>query len=330
VIRGIALTVVTLLLAACGGAEAPAPQGPHYLIDPDRITVSGISSGAYMAGQLHVAHSALFHGAGLIAGGPFYCARGSVMNGVGICVKGGDIPVGELLADTRAMADAGKLDTLANLRDDNVWLFHGKRDALVSAEVTAAANTFYGALIDVGRITFVDGIEAAHGMPTLDSGRPCAEFGPPFIQACEYDAAGAVLTALYGPLAPRVSAIGSLQPVTQPGGAAAGMAGEGLVYVPESCAGGTSCGIHVVLHGCSQSVEYVGDAFARGAGYNEWAESNRLIVLYPQVASSKIAPMNPYGCWDWWGYTGDDYATREGPQIEVIMAMLDALGGTAH
>jgi len=53
-------------------------------------------------------------------------------------------------------------------------------------------------------------------------------------------------------------------------------------------------------------------------------------VLYPQVASSKIAPMNPYGCWDWWGYTGDDYATREGPQIEVIMAMLDALGGTAH
>jgi poly(3-hydroxybutyrate) depolymerase len=330
VIRRIAPAVVTLLLAACGGVEVPAPQGPHYLIDPDRITVSGISSGAYMAGQLHVAHSALFHGAGLIAGGPFYCARGSVMNGVGVCVKGGDIPVGELLADTRAMAAAGKLDALANLRDDDVWLFHGKRDALVSAEVTAAARTFYEALIDVGRITYVDGIETAHGMPTLDTGKPCAEFGAPFIQACDYDAAGALLTALYGPLAARTAASEELRPVAQPGGEAAGMLDRGFVYVPASCAGGARCGIHVALHGCMQSAEFVGDAFARGAGYNEWAESNQLIVLYPQVASSKIAPMNPYGCWDWWGYTGDDYATREGPQIEVIMAMLDALGGTAH
>lgn len=327
--RGLRLVLVALLLGACGGAEAPAPLGPHYSIDADRITVSGISSGAYMAGQLHVAHSALFHGAGLIAGGPFYCARGSVMNGVGVCVKNGDIPVGELLADTRAMAAAGKLDALDNLHDDEVWIFHGKLDPLVSADVTAAARTFYDALIDEGRVTYVDGIEATHGMPTRDTGKPCAEFGPPFIQACDYDAAGALLTALYGPLAPRATATGSLQPVAQPGGAAAGMAEEGLVYVPASCAGGARCGIHVVLHGCSQGVEYVGDAFARGAGYNEWAESNRLIVLYPQVASSKIAPMNPYGCWDWWGYTGGDYATREGPQVEVIMAMLDALAGTA-
>ena len=38
-----------------------------------------------------------------------------------------------------------------------------------------------------------------------------------------------------------------------------------------------------------------GDAFAAGAGYNEWAEANKLLVLYPQVASSKIAPMNPNG-----------------------------------
>ena len=77
-----------------------------------------------------------------------------------------------------------------------------------------------------------------------------------------------------------------------------------------------------------QSSEYISDAFAAGTGYNEWAEANKLLVLYPQVASSKIAPMNPYGCWDWWGYTNEDYATKDGPQIKVIKAMLDALAGS--
>ena len=37
--------------------------------------------------------------------------------------------------------------------------------------------------------------------------------------------------------------------------------------------------------------------------------------------------MNPNGCWDWWGYTGENYATRDGAQIRVIKATLDALAG---
>ena len=98
-------------------------------------------------------------------------------------------------------------------------------------------------------------------------------------------------------------------------------------YVPESCASGEACGLHVALHGCLQSTEYIGDAFAAGAGYNEWAEANRLLVLYPQVASSRIAPLNPMGCWDWWGYTQGDYATKAGPQVKVIKATMDTLAG---
>jgi poly(3-hydroxybutyrate) depolymerase len=100
------------------------------------------------------------------------------------------------------------------------------------------------------------------------------------------------------------------------------------LYVPQSCKFGESCGVHIVFHGCSQSSESVGDAFAVGSGYNEWADGNRLLVLYPQVASSTVAPMNPYGCWDWWGYTNEDYATQAGPQIAVVKALLDSLAGT--
>ncbi|MEZ5450219.1 MAG: hypothetical protein R3E89_15050 [Thiolinea sp.] len=45
-------------------------------IDPANITVSGLSSGAFMAVQLHVSHSARIRGAAVIAGGPYRCTAG--------------------------------------------------------------------------------------------------------------------------------------------------------------------------------------------------------------------------------------------------------------
>ena len=78
--------------------------------------------------------------------------------------------------------------------------------------------------------------------------------------------------------------------------------------------------MHVAFHGCRQSVE----RFARDAGYNRWAESNRLIVLYPRVEAT-WTPFNPRGCWDWWGYSGANYATREGTQIRAVMKMIERL-----
>lgn len=40
-----------------------------YNIDPDQITVSGVSSGGAMAMQFHFAHSSEIIGAGVFAGG---------------------------------------------------------------------------------------------------------------------------------------------------------------------------------------------------------------------------------------------------------------------
>jgi poly(3-hydroxybutyrate) depolymerase len=39
-----------------------------YNVDKSKITVSGISSGAAMANQLHVAYSSVFSGVGIVAG----------------------------------------------------------------------------------------------------------------------------------------------------------------------------------------------------------------------------------------------------------------------
>ena len=36
---------------------------------------------------------------------------------------------------------------------------------------------------------------------------------------------------------------------------------------------------------------------------------------------------NPNGCWDWWGYGSEEYATRRGPQIVAVKAMVDDLLG---
>jgi poly(3-hydroxybutyrate) depolymerase len=78
----------------------------------------------------------------------------------------------------------------------------------------------------------------------------------------------------------------------------------------------------------------VGPVFVRESGFNRWADGNRIIVLYPQTISRygfggwpMSFVLNPNGCWDWWGYTGPVYHTRNGAQIRAIRAMLARLAG---
>jgi len=90
-----------------------------------------------------------------------------------------------------------------------------------------------------------------------------------------------------------------------------------------------TCRVHVVFHGCKQYAGNVGDAVYRHAGYNEWAETNRIIVLYPQTQAT-LFPVNPKGCFDWWGLSNSlsrnaEFARKTGYQISAVKAMLDRL-----
>ena len=322
------LPLAAILVTACGTEEPAEPaEIVTYNVDSSRISVSGLSSGAMMATQLHVAHSSLFNGVALLSGGPWYCAQGSMKRGLGPCMQGDDIDTAQLIAFVKQAEADGAVDSLANLADDNAWIFHATLDEAVAEPVSQAALAFYAEFMPRESVKYVGDVEAAHGFPTLETGVTCNEMASPYLNACNYDAAGKLLEALYGELEPGGAAAGELKDVSQPGADDATMLDRAFLYVPESCAAGEACGLHVALHGCLQSAEYVGDAFAVGTGYNEWAEANRLLVLYPQVASSKIAPLNPMGCWDWWGYTEDSYATKAGPQVKVIKATMDALAG---
>src|SRR5581483_7283378 len=57
-------------------SESPVAESlPELGADIGSTSVSGLSSGAYMAGQIEVAHSKDIKGAGIVAGGPYACAE---------------------------------------------------------------------------------------------------------------------------------------------------------------------------------------------------------------------------------------------------------------
>src|SRR6202035_795396 len=105
----------------------------------------------------------------------------------------------------------------------------------------------------------------------------------------------------------------------------------GYVFVPKECEQGAACRVHIALHGCKQDVGDIDRRYVDDTGYNAWADTNRLIVLYPQTTVSWYLPYDPEACWDWWGYVdqSDNYVTRSGAQIRTIKAMLDTLTARA-
>lgn len=281
-----------------------------------------------MAVQLHVAHSSIVKGAGVIAGGPYYCAQGSLRAAYFNCRQPGwftPLPrTASLRAEAESRAKAGLIDATSNLASSRAWLFAGAKDPVVERDVVEALQAFYDAY--KVQSVLVKDLQAGHAFATVSAGNPdCAETKPPFINACKYDTAGELLQQLHGKLnAPAAKESGRLLRFDQKpfGALQISMDEAGYVFIPQTCET-ASCRVHVAFHGCRQGAAEVKEQFVREAGYNRWADSNRLIVLYPQVKASFFS--NPRGCWDWWGYTGTQYHTKNGSQIRAVKGMLDRL-----
>jgi len=364
--------IIGLLLGAVSGQAAAQERLPSLTIDPQKISVSGISSGAFMADQFQIAHSELVMGAGLVAGGLYSCAvlsvdfrkhslNGNVTRALDRCMAGKAPlePAESYRARIAELAEAGWIDPIAGLAGDRVYLFTGRNDTTVNhATVERAAELYLDlgvALKDIEVKTFLDGpspgIEAGHAWVTEDCCQPCAVTGPPFINDCDYDQSGAVLKHIYGPLQPKAETLSGRfivfdQKEFAPGGRAEvnGLNDSGVAYVPAACAAGERCALHVVLHGCRQSSELLGDGFYTKIGMNEWADTNRIVVLYPQAHSIELDDLfsaypgrwfrnsfavNPKGCWNWWGYGYDDrFALKDGVQITTLYQMVRRLTGT--
>ena len=349
------------LLAVATTALAAAPPLPALDIAIEDTSVSGISSGGFMAAQVQVAHASIIRGAGIVAGGPYYCAQDSVLRATTECSCTGEpalsCKVGEasaavpaLVAATRSFHAAGRIDDPALLARQRAVTVVGGRDALVPAPITRQLHAYYQAFgMPASSLSPVVLDEAGHTMPTASFGAACSASEEPYIGQCGFTAAHAILDWIYGPqVAPPATdaaAAGRFIEFDQrryipDGGPFGYLWGTGLdrtgwVYVPAACAAGMRCRLHVAFHGCKQGQSYLplrrppggglynGTTFVRNTGYDRWADTNRLVVLFPQAVS--IPWKNPNGCWDWWGYTDDGYATREGIQIRAVRAMIDQL-----
>lgn len=308
------LSSLLLSTAALAAESAPSPK-----IDTDRITVSGISAGGQMAHQLHISYSDLFSGAGIIASGPFGCADGSLGTAMARCMgkTDGPMPVAEFVEAINTAADKGLVAKTENLANDPVWLFHGTLDTTVATGVSDATHTLYAEFVPTSQVTYINDVEAGHNFPARGHGNACTAMQPPFVGDCDYDAAGEILKHLYNGLeTPTSESETTLQTVTLPGAAEAGLSDTAYLFVPGSCAEGEhACALHLVLHGCAQSAVTVGTDFIQQSGYLSWAEANDIVLAFPQVVPGT---MNPYACWDWWGYTGAEYRWRNGKQMTVL------------
>nr|MBP7623956.1 hypothetical protein [Xanthomonadales bacterium] len=321
--------VVSALLIALGGCDEADPPLPPLPIDAARISVSGISSGAYMAHQVHLVFSRSIHGAALIAGGPYGCARGDLQTALADCMNpttsSPDVPM--LAAEVRARAAAGRIDALAGLEGDRVLVVHGRADGTVAAAVSATTTDLYRRLADTVEVTQDDDRDFAHVFPMAMPGECVADDA--HMAACGIDLAGEILRHLADAQAEAATtARGDLLAFDQRAYAEDDhdprLSDRGYLYVPPQCRE-QACGLHVAFHGCEMQADRIGTRFVAEAGYNRWADSVGVVVLYPQVRSS-LMPLNPKACWDWWGYTGRDYDTRDGAQMRWLMRVFAHFG----
>lgn len=326
-----ALAATFALTRAALAADALLP----YHGDPSQTSVSGLSSGAFMAVQYQVAYSGSVVGAGVVAGGPYYCAAGNILNAT-ICM--GQVPFvppnpALMVTAAAGFASLNQIDSLSNLKKARIYVFSGTKDTVVHQQAVDATVTFFEeAGVPKSNLLYVNSIPAGHAFIAPSFGNVCSDNATPYINHCaigkkKYDQAGALLQQIYGPLNPPAHSLsGQILPFDQREFAtpATGMADTGFVYVPKSCAQGAACKVHVAFHGCKQSAAVVGDDFYANTGYNYWADTNNIIVLYPQVNASTV-PFNPDGCWDWFGYTGQNYALKSGSQLTAVHAMVDRL-----
>ncbi len=328
---------------ACAQSDSLPAMGA----DLTRTSVSGISSGGFMTAQLATAYSGLFVGAGVIAAGPYYCAgtyadQSFLENATAACMSPLDSTVAANAAvswrNAQRFAAAGEIDAVSNLARQRVYIFSGANDRTVKPVVVDEVAKYY-ALAGAGKaqIQYANNINAGHSIVTDREGDvACSDTREPFINNCGVKQAEVLLRHIYGersapsgngPLEGKFIRFKQSEFIT---GTRSSMDDEAYAYIPKSCEQ-SACVVHVAFHGCLQGASKIGDRFYKGTGYNEFADKNNMIVLYPQAKASNGIPFNPKGCWDFWGYSDEDvkqpaFYTRKAPQMAAVVAMIRRLG----
>ncbi|CAF3394189.1 unnamed protein product [Rotaria sp. Silwood1] len=340
------------------------------------VTVSGISSGAAMAVQFHMAYSKEISGCGILAGSPYLCAGN--LTGVTKCMQGPvqNISALRILLKLESYESAGNIDSLSNIENDSVYIFSGTKDLVTLPSIVKLNEKIYSVLGANIKTNYE--LPAAHGFPTDNFGESCDVLNiKNFINNCGFNMAYDVLNHLHGGqlIAPKSNsatplvgqmlvfrqanfqnpppslAVGDISSIsvlkwisdtmsfynpTKWGWPTSGLFNLTMptITVPfegqqvntrSSSIGLDEHGFVYFSSACSKGKWFIGDTFITKTGYLEVAELNNLIVLFPQVTPTATIPMNPMGCWDWWGANTPNYAIKTAPQMLSIKQMIETV-----
>lgn len=323
---------------AIAAAASHAATLPALNVDKTNITVSGLSSGGFMANQLGYAYSSTFKGVAVFAGGPYMCAG---HNNYTACMYNATISSAMLSTMQTDINNwsGNQIDATANVASQKIFMFVGTSDYTVGPNPMNGVQTQYtNNGVTSANLTYTQLANTAHVFPTdFDStgNNACNSSASPYIANCGYDGAKQMFTKFYGTLNARNDspASGNYIQFDQTPYTASnpGMSPNGWIYVPANCASGAQCKLHVALHGCLQNYDTIGDKYIKNTGITRWADTNSIIVLFPQTqvdntsrqtsASGSLANSN--GCWDWIGWYGTNFAQKAGTQMAAVKAMVD-------
>jgi poly(3-hydroxybutyrate) depolymerase len=295
-----------------------------YNLNLSNIASAGVSSGGAMATQFHYAHSANVKYEAQIAGAPYYCSQDSLVTAENCQLGIFSENLQRLESQAVNFGNEGLIDPTSDLAGSKGYFYSGTHDDVVakaSVQNSEAELQYFGG-------TTIDNYTTPSGHGWISPNGPvtCALTESPFINNCGIDPEQAFLSYFYGTLnAKATTATGSLIEFNQntyaPGGNAAAynLDPTGYVFVPNSCAGGAACNLIVVFTGCLGSTESIGTQLMTDGNVDNWADTNNMVVLYPQLGTL-------YGsCWDFYGYTGSHFAFKSGPQIQTVWNMVEAL-----
>ncbi|OPX54534.1 Esterase PHB depolymerase [Oceanospirillum multiglobuliferum] len=326
------LLPVVFLLSVIGCSQ---PETSNHLpalqaltsLHQSRVTVSGFSSGGYLANQLHLAYPELIEGAAIFSAGPWGCAMKGLSHALMSCMQT-RFPIADIddrMAMLHRASRKKEIGDPALLVDDPVYIFYGQKDDVLKPAVSESLINFYQTIVASYNIRITAMPQAGHAFPSVLSTQACGSEAAPYFQNCHFDGAAEALRVLFGQLqAPSDSSTGQLIEFDQRKYyEGKGMLDRGYLYLPSQCSSGArECQLHVVLHGCGQSSETLKTVFIEQSGYKRWADSNGIVLLYPQASKSLV---NPQGCWDWWGYEKGHFYARDNPQLSAITGMIKTL-----
>jgi predicted esterase len=192
--RMLQIAAVLLSPTVAGAAD----KLPVLAADPARTSISGLSSGAFMAVQYDVSYSNTTLGIGVLA---YNCAFVNV-GGIATCTQG--IPVGFASYEAaRGFAALGQIDPVENLAKTKVYLFSGTNDTVVKQSVVDSVRDFYTlANVSAANLVYVNNVASGHAFISPSFGNLCATNASPFVNKCVvgngglYDQPGAILTQI--------------------------------------------------------------------------------------------------------------------------------------